>query len=65
MHFALVHELEQRGHVVRRCCLQYDDALAICGRVLEQIGELFRAGGKYEFVCSKDDACEEEKEKKE
>lgn len=44
VNFALVHELQQRRHVLRRRRLQDDDALAICGRVLEQIGELFRAG---------------------
>lgn len=51
MDLALVHELEQGGHVVRRSRLQDNDALAICGRVLEQIGELFRAGRQNKFVC--------------
>lgn len=50
MDLALVHKLQQGGHVVRRGRLQYDDTLAICGRVLEQIGELLWAGRQYKFV---------------
>lgn len=50
VHLALVHELEQRGHVLGGGGLQDDAAVAVDGRRLEEVGKVFRAGRQDQLV---------------
>lgn len=50
VHLALVHELEQGGHVLGGGGLQDDAAVAIDGRRLEEVRKVFRARGQDQFV---------------